>query len=66
MADNRKLFTPLRVGDMNLQHRIVFGPLTRGRCPGGKPGALNAEYYSQRTTPGGLIITEGTHPSIRV
>ena len=64
--DTRKLFSPLRVGNMDLTHRVVMGPLTRARCSNHIPGVMNAEYYSQRATPGGLIITEGTHPSVRV
>ena len=61
-----KLFSPLQVGDMKLSHRIVMSPLTRIRCLGSLPNELVAEYYAQRATPGGLIIGEGTHPSIMV
>jgi N-ethylmaleimide reductase len=61
-----KLFEPLRVGEMELSHRVVMSPLTRIRCPSSLPNELVAEYYAQRTTPGGLIIGEGTHPSIMV
>jgi len=64
--DSRKLFTPLRIGDMQLAHRIIMAPLTRRRCPAGLPTPLVAEYYAQRATPGGLIISEGMHPSIMV
>ncbi|KAG0645673.1 12-oxophytodienoate-10 [Hyphodiscus hymeniophilus] len=59
-----KIFEPLQVGGMTLSHRIIMSPLTRIRCPNSLPDALVAEYYAQRTTPGGLIIGEGTHPSI--
>jgi N-ethylmaleimide reductase len=61
-----RLFEPLQVGDMKLSHRIVMSPLTRTRCPDSLPNELVAEYYAQRATPGGLIIGEGTHPSIMV
>ena len=56
------LFTPLRLGPYTLAHRIVMPPLTRMRAaaPENAPDALNAEYYSQRATPGGLIIAEAT------
>lgn len=56
------LFTPLQVGGLTLAHRVVMAPLTRMRAarPGNVPTALNAEYYSQRATPGGLIIAEAT------
>jgi N-ethylmaleimide reductase len=57
-----KLFTPLRLGAHTLQHRVVLAPLTRMRAgtEGNVPTALNAEYYAQRTSPGGLLITEAT------
>lgn len=56
------LFAPLRVGPHTLTHRIVMAPLTRMRAgtPGDIPRALNVEYYRQRSTPGGLIIAEGS------
>lgn len=56
------LFTPLQVGGLTLAHRVVMAPLTRMRAarPGNVPTALNAEYYGQRATPGGLIIAEAT------
>ena len=57
-----KLFTPLRLGAHTLQHRVVLAPLTRMRADpaGNVPTALNQAYYLQRTTPGGLLITEAT------
>lgn len=66
LQDSSKLFTPLRIGDMHLSHRVIMAPLTRRRCPAGLPTPLVAEYYAQRATPGGLIISEGMHPSIMV
>lgn len=55
------LFSPLHIGPHSLSHRVVMAPLTRMRSePGDRPGALMAEYYSQRATPGGLIISEAT------
>jgi N-ethylmaleimide reductase len=66
LPDSRKLFTPLRIGTMHLSHRIIMSPLTRKRCPAGIPTPLVAEYYSQRATQGGLIISEGMHPSVMV
>jgi N-ethylmaleimide reductase len=54
------LFTPLRLGAMQLPNRIVMAPLTRMRAGVGHvPTALNAEYYAQRSS-AGLIISEGT------
>ncbi|TPX35669.1 hypothetical protein SmJEL517_g01922 [Synchytrium microbalum] len=59
----RKLFTSITVGDMILKHRIVMGPMTRGRSPGNLANDTNLTFYSQRATDGGLLITEGTTPS---
>ncbi len=54
------LFTPLRLGALQLPNRIVMAPLTRMRAGAGNvPTALNAEYYAQRCS-AGLIISEGT------
>jgi N-ethylmaleimide reductase len=60
-----KLFTPLNLGALALQHRVVLAPLTRmrARLPGNVPTPLNAEYYAQRSTPGGLLIAEATQVS---
>jgi N-ethylmaleimide reductase len=57
-----KMFTPLKLGPVLLRHRVVLAPLTRMRAgaPGNVPTALNAQYYAQRATPGGLLITEAT------
>src|ERR1700737_4308501 len=61
-----KLFTPIQVGSMELKHRVVMAPLTRSRSlqPGSIPGDLMLEYYSQRASDGGLIVSEGTSISI--
>jgi N-ethylmaleimide reductase len=54
------LFTPLRLGAIQLPNRIVMAPLTRMRAGANNiPTALNAEYYAQRSS-AGLIISEGT------
>jgi len=57
-----KLLTPFKMGSLELKHRIVMAPLTRMRAgqPRNVPTALNAEYYGQRATDGGLIIAEAT------
>src|SRR5215475_11126718 len=56
------LFQPLQVGPYRLAHRVMMAPLTRMRADRETfaPRPLNAEYYSQRTTPGGLIIAEAS------
>ncbi|MBE7940988.1 MULTISPECIES: alkene reductase [Ramlibacter] len=53
------LFSPLRVGRMELPNRIVMAPLTRNRAPDAIPTPLMAEYYAQRAS-AGLLITEAT------
>lgn len=56
------LFSPVRVGEMELKNRFVMAPLTRCRAGiGHVPTALNAIYYAQRAS-AGLIITEGAAP----
>jgi len=62
---NSSLFSPLMVGTLQLKHRIVMAPLTRMRAaqPGNIPREMNASYYAQRATPGGLLITEATQIS---
>lgn len=59
------LFKPLRLGSLNLEHRVVLAPLTRMR--GTKesdgvfvPNDLSVEYYSQRASKGGFMLTEAT------
>lgn len=57
-----RLFEPLKIGDMDVKHRIGMAPLTRFRATEDRvPTPLMKEYYSQRAAvPGTLIITEGT------
>src|SRR3984957_3236470 len=66
MTANQKLFTPFRLGPLSLSHRIVMAPLTRLRSeePGDVPGDMMREYYCQRASRGGLIVSEGTTVSI--
>ncbi len=56
------LFQPLALGPYTLAHRVVMAPLTRMRSttPGNIPNPLNAQYYRQRATAGGLIICEAS------
>jgi N-ethylmaleimide reductase len=56
------LFSPLKVGPYQLQHRVAMAPLTRMRADRSSfaPRLLNAEYYGQRATPGGLLIAEAS------
>jgi N-ethylmaleimide reductase len=56
------LFSPLKIGPYQLQHRLVMAPLTRMRADRSSfaPRPLNAEYYAQRATPGGLLVAEAS------
>jgi N-ethylmaleimide reductase len=56
------LFSLLKVGPYQLKHRVALAPLTRLRAekPSLAPRPLNAEYYAQRATPGGLLIAEAS------
>ena len=56
------LFSPLQIGPYHLKHRLVMAPLTRMRAekPSLAPRPLNAKYYAQRATSGGLIIAEAS------
>lgn len=56
------LFQPVLLGALDLEHRVVMAPLTRlrSRQPGDVPQQLNATYFGQRASRGGLIITEAT------
>ena len=68
MSDKKPdaLFTPVRLGLLQLKHRVVMAPLTRSRSiqPDSVPGNLMREYYEQRTSDGGLIISEATNISL--
>lgn len=55
------LLSPLKLGRYTLKHRVIMAPLTRMRAAEGSvPNALAAEYYGQRASEGGLIISEAT------
>ncbi|CAM8992666.1 unnamed protein product [Rhodiola kirilowii] len=54
------LLTPYQLGPFHLSHRVVLAPLTRQRSYGNVPQPHAVLYYSQRTTKGGLLISEAT------
>jgi N-ethylmaleimide reductase len=56
------LFSPYKLGSIELKNRIVMAPMTRSRATGNIPNDLMATYYEQRSD-AGLIVTEGTSPS---
>jgi N-ethylmaleimide reductase len=54
------LFTPIKLGSIELKNRIAMAPLTRNRAgEGNVPQDMNVEYYAQRAS-AGLIVTEAT------
>lgn len=66
MSNTSNLFTPVSFGPMHLKHRVVMAPLTRSRSeqPDSVPSDLMAEYYGQRASHGGFIISEATNISL--
>jgi 2,4-dienoyl-CoA reductase-like NADH-dependent reductase (Old Yellow Enzyme family) len=71
--EHSKLFQPVTLGALCLAHRVVLAPMTRNR---GIPSSqhegtyiacdLMREYYEQRTTAGGLVISEAIPVSMQV
>jgi N-ethylmaleimide reductase len=61
VMSDQPLFTPYRMGDLDLPNRIVMAPLTRMRAQPHDhvPTTLQAKYYAQRAS-AGLIIAEAT------
>lgn len=59
MNDNEILFRPLAAGAIEMPHRIVMAPLTRGRASDRAPNEMMAAYYRQRAS-AGLIVSEAT------
>jgi N-ethylmaleimide reductase len=57
------LYSPVRFGPYTFKNRLVMSPMTRSRALGNIPNDLMVEYYKQRASSAGLIITEGTSPS---
>ncbi|SNX29449.1 N-ethylmaleimide reductase [Polynucleobacter meluiroseus] len=63
MSGKEIMFTPVKLGSIELKNRLVMAPLTRMRAIGGDvPSPLAKTYYSQRAS-AGLIITEATQIS---
>lgn len=57
-----ELFTPVRMGALELPNRLVMAPLTRLRSGmDGVPDEVVLEHYRQRASLG-LVVTEGTWP----
>ena len=63
MNPDINLFSPYKLGNLELPNRMVMAPLTRNRAgEGNVPGTLNVTYYVQRAS-AGLIIAEATQVS---
>lgn len=57
------MFTPIKLGSIELRNRLVMAPLTRMRAiEGDVPNPLAKTYYEQRAS-AGLIISEATQIS---
>jgi N-ethylmaleimide reductase len=57
------LFSPHRLGALELRNRMVMAPMTRSRALAGNvPNPLAATYYAQRAG-AGLIVSEATQVS---
>jgi len=59
---HRTLFERVKLGAIELSHRVAMAPLTRLRSDlnGDIVTDLMAQYYGQRASAGGLIISEAT------
>jgi N-ethylmaleimide reductase len=63
MTKSIDLFSPFRLGPLDLPSRIVMAPMTRNRAGADNaPSALNATYYAQRAG-AGLIVSEAAQVS---
>lgn len=57
------LFNPIKIGNIELNNRIIMAPMTRSRANDeGVQPTFVSEYYGQRAS-AGLIITEATNIS---
>lgn len=67
MAENTKLFQPVKVGSTELEHRVVMAPLTRFRADVNHvPTEPMVQYYAQRSVvPGTMLISEATYISAK-
>jgi len=62
-TENYQLFSTAKIGRYTLKHRIIHAPVTRLRSnPDDSVSDMMVEYYRQRASDGGLLITESSHP----
>ncbi|EFJ10525.1 hypothetical protein SELMODRAFT_183867 [Selaginella moellendorffii] len=57
-SSSNPLMEPFQLGPFALSHRVVLAPVTRCRATDHIPQPANVLYYSQRASPGGLLISE--------
>ncbi|KIN71324.1 alkene reductase [Sulfitobacter guttiformis] len=63
MTPISNLFTPVKLGDLELPNRVLMAPLTRNRSQSdGTPSSMAELYYNQRAS-AGLIFSEATQVS---
>lgn len=63
MVATLDLFSPVKLGALEMRNRIVMAPMTRSRADvSAVPTDVMVEYYRQRSG-AGLIISEGIGPS---
>lgn len=61
-VEETALFSPIKVGDVELKHRVVLAPLTRFRADkDNEVTDMQVKHYGERAAHGGsLLITEAT------
>lgn len=59
-STKQALFSSIKIGQHQLQHRVVLAPASRLRATDSIPNEKLVEYYQQRSSEGGLLITEAT------
>ena len=63
LSDNSPLFTPYRLGTLDLPNRFVMPAMQRGMCEDGKPSEALAQYYRRRAE-GGVPLIVGESAAI--
>ena len=71
ITPNHSLFAPLKLGALELEHRIVLAgaPHGLGVTAAGEPDPSLTVYFAERATPGGLVICAAAsvpapHPTV--
>ena len=52
IMSNKKLFSPITLGDIELKNRVLMAPMTRARTPSRVPNDSTVTYYAQRAGAG--------------